>query len=255
MAGFVDHPAVLFVVFLALFMVAVAFGAFFLKKVVVLSDRERDDFNLVQTSTLTLLGLLIGFCLSMAVNRYDQRKNLEEEEANAVGTEYARADLADAPSSALIKNALVRYTKLRLADYRTRDPGELERINKETASLQSELWQLASDVAKQKPTPISAVIVTGMNDVLNSQDYSEAARINRIPPGAWALMIVIALFGCVVQGYGAKGNPRKGLLIIVLPVTVALSLALIADIDSPRGGIIHVQPQNLARLLQSFERQ
>jgi hypothetical protein len=66
------------------------------------------------------------------------------------------------------------------------------------------------------------------------------------------LMFVVALLGCVVQGYGAKGNLRRGLLITILPMTVALSLALIADIDSPRGGIIHVQPQNLARLLQSL---
>jgi len=65
-------------------------------------------------------------------------------------------------------------------------------------------------------------------------------------------MIVIAMLACVVQGYGAKGRIRRGLLVVFLPVTVALSLALIADIDSPRGGIIHVQPQNLTRLLRSF---
>lgn len=88
--------------------------------------------------------------------------------------------------------------------------------------------------------------------MLNSQDYSEAARINHIPLRAWFLMILIALFGCVVQGYGTKGNLCRGLLITILPVTVALSLALIADIDSPRGGIIHVQPQDLAWLLRSL---
>src|SRR5207302_380499 len=98
-----------------------------------------------------------------------------------------------------------------------------------------------------------ALVVAGMNDVLNSQDYSEAARINRIPLGAWVLMVVIALLGCAVQGYGAKGNTRKLMLVAILPLTIALSLALIADIDSPRGGIIHVEPQNLARLAQALK--
>jgi hypothetical protein len=42
---------------------------------------------------LTLLALIIGFSFSMAVSRYDQRKSYEEAEANAIGTEYARADL------------------------------------------------------------------------------------------------------------------------------------------------------------------
>lgn len=254
MAVFVDHPVALFAVLVVFFTAAVAFAAFVLRRVIVLDDKGRHDFHLVQGSTLTLLALLIAFSLSMAVGRYDTRRNLEEAEANAIGTEYARADLADPATSAAIKAALVRYVKLRLADYRTGNPIELARINKATADLQSELLRMATQVAQDKPTPISAVVVAGMNDVLNSQDYAEAARINHIPVGAWILMIVIALFGCVVQGYGAKGNLRSGLLLTTVPITVALSLALIADIDSPRGGIIHVQPQNLERLLLSLEK-
>jgi hypothetical protein len=252
MAAFVDHPGVLFVALFLLLVAAVAFGAYVLRRVVVLPDASREDFSIVQSATLTLLALLVGFSLSMAVGRYDQRKNLEEGEANAIGTEYARADLAEARTASKIKSALVRYTALRLADFRTRKPQEIEQVMHDTANLQSELWQLATQVAQERPTPIGALVVAGMNDVLNSQDYSEAARINHIPLGAWFLMIVIAMLGCAVQGYGAKGNLRKGLLIVILPLTVALSLALIADIDSPRGGMIRVQPQNLERLARSF---
>jgi hypothetical protein len=252
MAAFVAHPAVLFVVLLLLFIGAVAFGAHVLRRIVVLPEDDREDFNIVQTATLTLLALLVGFSLSMAVGRYDQRKNLEEGEANAIGTEYARADLADPVIGAKIKAGLIRYAELRLTDFRTRDLRELEHINRDTGARQAELWQLATQVAQEQPTPIGALVVAGMNDVLNSQDYSEAARINHIPLGAWFLMILIALLGCVVQGYGTKGRLRRGLLITILPVTVALSLALIVDIDSPRGGMIHVQPQDLARLLHSL---
>src|SRR5215469_11701749 len=202
MASFVGHPAFLFVVLLVLFVGAVAFGAYVLRRVAALPEEDREDFNVVQTATLTLLALLVGFSLSMAVGRYDQRKNLEESEANAIGTEYARADLASATVSAKMKAGLVRYTELRLADFRTQDRQELERIRRDTAALQAELWRLATQVAQEQPTPIGALVVAGMNDVLNSQDYSEAARINRIPLGAWFLMILIALFACVVQGYG-----------------------------------------------------
>ena len=61
-----------------------------------LKDDEREDFGVVQTATLTLLGLIIGFSFSMAVGRYDLRKNYEEAEANAIGTEYFRAGLLPA---------------------------------------------------------------------------------------------------------------------------------------------------------------
>jgi len=253
MASFVDHPAVLFIVLLVVLVAAVAFGASVLRRIVRLRDEDREDFNIVQSATLTLLALIVGFSLSMAVNRYDQRKNFEESEANAIGTEYARADLANDSDTVLMKTGLIRYTALRLADYRTREPEQLQRIGRDTATVQAELWRLATQVARDKPTPIGALVVAGMNDVLNSQDYSEAARINRIPLGAWVLMVVIALLGCAVQGYGAKGNTRKLMLVAILPLTIALSLALIADIDSPRGGIIHVEPQNLARLAQALK--
>jgi len=252
MAAFVAHPAILFIVLVGLFVASVAFGAFVLRRIAMLGDDERDDFNIVTTATLTLLALLIGFSLSMAVNRYDQRKNLEEAEANAIGTEYARADLASTPLANQIKAALVRYVQLRLDEYDTRDRQELARLDRDTAALQAQLWQLAVQVAREQPTPIGALVTAGMNDVLNSQDYSQAARINHIPLGAWFLMILIAMFGCTVQGYGAKGRLSRGLLITILPVTVALSLALISDIDSPRGGIIRIQPQNLTRLHQSL---
>ncbi|MGF6264887.1 hypothetical protein OKW49_005815 [Paraburkholderia youngii] len=252
MQAFVDHPGTLFVVLLVAFVGAITFGALALRRVFALKSEEREDFTIVETSTLTLLALLIGFNLSMAVNRYDQRKNLEENEANAIGTEYARADVVVPPVSAQIKAELTHYAQLRLAHFQTRDAQEIARIEADTAKSQAALWRLAAQVARDQPTPIGAVVMTGMNDVLNSQDYSEAALLNRIPLGAWTLMIVIGLFACVVQGYGARGSVRRGILIIVLPVTVALSLTLIADIDSPRGGIIHIEPQNLARLLRSL---
>ena len=56
-------------------------------------EGERQDFDIIRTASLTLLGLIIGFTFAMAVSRYDQRKNLEEAEANAIGTAYLRADL------------------------------------------------------------------------------------------------------------------------------------------------------------------
>ncbi|WP_250532456.1 hypothetical protein [Caballeronia sp. ATUFL_F1_KS39] len=254
MAAFVDHPAIVFLLVHVLLIVAAAIGVFVLRRVAPLGDEERDDLNAVQGATFTLLALLIGFSVSMAVSRYDLRKSLEEAEANAIGTEFTRVDLADPHFRDPMRAALIRYTRLRLTEFQTRDTDARRRLGSEIAALQSELWQQATQVGKAQPTPIGALVVAGMNDVLNSQDYSEAARINHIPHGAWILMILIAVFGCAVQGYGAKGKRRVALLVTILPFTVSLSLALIADIDSPRGGIIRVQPQNLTRLLHSLEK-
>ena len=95
-----------------------------------------------------------------------------------------------------------------------------------------------------------ALAISGMNDVLNSQGYTQAAWWNRIPSSAWALMIAIAVCCNVLVGYGARS--AKGIMLFILPLVVSISFLLIADIDSPRRGFIHVVPQNLVSLLQSL---
>jgi hypothetical protein len=81
----------------------------------------REDFSVIQAAALTLLGLLIGFTFSMAISRYDLRKNYEEAEANAIGTEYVRADLLPAADAAKVKELLRNYLDQRVLTYITRD--------------------------------------------------------------------------------------------------------------------------------------
>jgi hypothetical protein len=97
-----------------------------------------------------------------------------------------------------------------------------------------------------------ALVVSGMNDVLNSQGYTQAAWWNRIPVSAWGMLVLTAVWCNLSVGYGARGTAKTNKLLIVLPVIVSISFLLIADIDSPRGGLIHVAPQNLASLYQSL---
>src|ERR1700756_3517796 len=132
-----------------------------------LSESMRSDFNTVVGATLTLLGLLIGFTFSMATTRYDLRESLEEEEANAIGTEYARLDLLPGGAPAALQNLLRQYTDLRIQFYESRYGANLQRINAETANMQRQLWVAVATAAKSQPSPLSALASSGMNDVLN----------------------------------------------------------------------------------------
>jgi uncharacterized membrane protein len=203
----------------------------------------RSDFGVVQAATLTLLGLIIGFSFSMATGRYDLRKNYEEAEANAIGTEYVRTDLLPATDAVKVKELLKQYTDLRLRWYSSRSLDDVKQINTVTAEMQDRLWGAVSGPANAQPTPVVALAVGGMNDVLNSQGYTQAAWWNRIPVGAWCLMFAIALFSNWMVGYGVRLPEQK--LLMVLPLVIAVAFFLIADIDSPRGGVIRVHPQNL----------
>jgi len=190
----------------------------------------RLEFDFILGGVMTLLALIIGFTFAMAVNRYDQRKNYEAEEANAIGTEYLRLSLLPKDDAARVQALLRNYLDQRILTYTTRDRGQLRQINLETARLQSDMWTAVEANAQAQPTPVASFIAAGMNDVLSSQGYTEAAWRNRIPIAAWTLVLALSIFCNFLVGYGVHG--RNAVLALALPIAVSISLLLIADIDS-----------------------
>lgn len=251
MSSLINFPPLVFVTSLVVLWLSADLGNLIGRKLRPLKDDAREDFSVVQAATLTLLALLIGFAFSMAVSRYDQRKNYEEEEANAIGTEYVRADLLPATEAAKVRGLLRNYLDQRVLFYSVRDESELGGINASTAQLQTELWSTVQVPALASPSPVVALAVSGMNDVLNSQGYTQFAWWNRIPIAAWGLMGAIAVCSNMLVGYGARR--KETFLFLVLPLAVSISFFLIADIDSPRQGLIRVRPQNLISLSQSLQ--
>ncbi|HKD67031.1 MAG TPA: hypothetical protein VKB84_09345 [Candidatus Binataceae bacterium] len=249
-----NYPIVFSLLALFLLVLAAQIGAA-LHRRRPLKDDERADFGLVQSAALTLLGLIIGFSFAMATGRYDLRKNYEEAEANAIGTEYVRAGLLGPADAAKVCALLRKYLDLRILFYQTRNHMELQKVDAETVQLQSKMWSAVQVPALAHQTPVVGLAVSGMNDVLNSLGYTQAAWWNRIPTSAWGLMIAIAIGGNLLVGYGTRSPQPKAGLLFALPVLVTIAFLLIADIDSPRGGLIHVVPQNLISLSQSLPRQ
>lgn len=212
--------------------------------------QDKQDVSVLTNASLTLLALVIAFSFSMAAGRYDQRKNYEEEEANAIGTEYVRAGLLPATKAAQLRRLLTDYLSQRLLFYTTRDDGRLSQIGVETAALQGSMWSIVQAAAAERPTPPTTLVVAGMNDVINRQGYTEAAWLYRIPLGSWYMMMALAVGCSFLVGFGA--NRRDVLLFTGLPMIIAVTFFLISDIDSPRHGVIRVLPQNLISLTQSL---
>ncbi len=250
-----NYPVIVLVVSFLLLWLSGWIGTSFRKKKHLTDDAAGADAGLVLGATLTLLGLIIGFTFSMAISRYEQRKNYEEAEANAIGTEYVRADLLPAADAQKVRALLANYTDQRILFYRAHDEQQLRRVNADTAQLQTELWSTVAKPAVTQQTAMTALVVSGMNDVLNSQGYTQAAWWNRIPPSAWVLMFMIGLCCNLLIGYCIRRTGMEFVVFLVLTLVVSISFFLIADIDSPRGGIIRVEPQNLVSLSQSLHPQ
>ena len=188
----------------------------------------------------------------MAIDRHDNRETLEEGEANAIGTEYLRADLLPKNASARTKDLLNQYLDQRILFYSRQSKEKIAEIRQKTDALQNALWNEVLPAAQTQPSPTMALVVSGMNDVLNSQGYVQAAWWNRIPYPAWALMTAIAICANVLVGFGARNFKKNVGLFMIFPFVTSVSFFLIADIDSPRGGVIRIEPRNLITLKQAL---
>ena len=191
----------------------------------------------------------------MAIDRHDQREIFEEGEANAIGTEYLRADLLPPKASTATKDLLIQYIDQRILFYSKQSPEKIQEIRSKTDQLQMALWNEILPVVRAKDTPAIALVASGMNDVLNSQGYVQAAWWNRIPFTAWALMAAIAVCANLLVGFGARNFQKNTALFMIFPFVVSVSFFLIADIDSPRGGVIRIEARNLVALKNNLTQQ
>jgi hypothetical protein len=249
----VDFPFLIFVVSLAALWLSAQIGLFSRRILQPPAEAEQKDFEVVLAGILTMLGLIIGFGFSMAVNRYDQRQNYEATEANAISTEYLRADLFPAPEANRVRHLLKEYLKQRVVFYETRDKSQLAQANLRTIQLENDLWSVTEATATTQPNAVGAIVVAGMNEVFDSRDYTEAAWRNRLPLAAWHMLLAIAIFSNLLIGYSSNRKNMK--LFLALPLAVCIAFFLIADIDAPRHGLIRVVPQDLVSLSQSLQSQ
>lgn len=252
MFDLLDYPAAILIIAFSIFCFVVWAGAALRKNKQELGGADREEFLFILGSTLTLLGLIIGFTFSMAVSRYDLRKQYEEQEANTIGTEYNRVDLLPAADALRVHALLSTYLDQRIVHYETRNYRRLKEIEAQTERLQTDLWSGVAAPAAVEPTAVNTLILAGMNEVLDSEGYAQASSSNRIPTAAWALLTIISILCNYLVGYSLRG--KRTFVALILPVALSVSIFLIADIDSPRGGFIRVRPHNLERLADSLRR-
>jgi len=202
-------------------------------------------------ASLGLLAFMLAFTFGLAAQRYDRRRDLLVDEANAIGTAYLRAEMLP-ERGAEIRRLLREYVEARLQAMRKE--GVVEGIRR-SERLQGQLWTEAAAVGQRNPTSIIVgLFVQSLNDVIDMHGKRLFADLrNRVPGIIWAALFSIAFFSLAAMGYhsGISGTVRS-----ISQLAVALSFAavigLIADLDRPQAGTLTVSPQSLIDLQQSM---
>lgn len=210
------------------------------------------DLGATLGGLLGLLGLLLAFTFGMAGERFDRRKTLVVEEANAIGTAWLRIDLVPEPQRAQARYVLRAYTQARLdvAQLSTRD----EAISR-SEKLQAELWSITSAAAAASPTPTVALFVAAVNEVIDMHGRRvQAALRNPIPPTIFATLYAVAILVLGMAGYarGITGD-QSATVNLVLALVLAVVLALILDLDRPYEGLLTVSQQAMRDLLGTMQ--
>ena len=221
------------------------------------NEPARSQVNMLEAASLGLLALLLGFTFSMALTRYDTRRQLVLDEANAIGTTYLRAQLLPEPARKEISNLLRRYVDVRLEFYQAGiSQRKLQKVDDDTEKLHGALWSYAIAAGGQDPRAIpTGLFIQSLNDVIDLHAKRVTALENHVPESIFILLLIVATLSLGLVGYGAgMGRDRNLLPAVISIILIASVILLIMDLDRPRRGLIKVSQQSMVDLQNSLKR-
>lgn len=228
-------------------------GVFLGKKHRLVSEQEdRTPIGSIVAATLGLLAFLLAFTFGIAASKFEDRRILVVDEANAIGTTYLRAGYLQNPHRKEIKNLLKEYVAVRLEAL---IPGNIAYGIKKSEDLQDRLWLQAIAVAEKSPNSVVVgLFIQSLNEVIDLH----AKRVNigmriRIPIIIWIALYFVTILAIGTVGYqiGLIHARYMGITLLLI-LTFSSVIVLIADLDRPQEGFIIVSQQSLIDLNDKF---
>jgi hypothetical protein len=204
---------------------------------------------------LGLLGLLLGFALSMAIARWDTRRDVIVEEANAIGTLSLRAGLLEDPLRDQLREALRAYSDARIALGGSRDRLDLLRTARsESEALHAAIWSVVERA--NQPTTTNATLaslISAANDLIDLHELRLASLENHLPPALFFLLLALGVLSVafLAWSFGAASH-RSRAPMLLLALLMGAVLLLIMDVNRPQRGMVNVGVAPLERAEESI---
>lgn len=214
-----------------------------------------DQVKLVLGAILSLLGLLIGFVLSISIGGYNDRQKTEENEMVVIGAALQRTQLLVSPQRENAEKLLHEYLDARIEFFKADSQLDNRSWRVISTNKQNKLWEIATIEANKAPNPVMASVLTAYNELYISQEKTTVSWRYQIPNIVWGLLIFFALVSNFLIGYNARREQGMNMLILIFPFLITLALFIIAEIDIPGKGVIHVTPDDLLSLKEIWNSQ
>ena len=221
------------------------------------TEDARSQIITIQGAMLGLLALLLGFTFSMAMSRFEIRKQQVLEESNAIGTTYLRAQLMPEPPRKEVSDLLRQYVEVRLQFYQAGIAGQgFQQAVDQTERLQLQLWSRATAWADKDPRAVTAgLFLQSLNETIDLHSKGLTALENHVPGIIMVLLYFVALAAIGLIGYGCGLAGRRNFLVtMVTCVLIAAVSVVIIDLDRPQRGLIRVGLGRMVELRHSLEK-
>ena len=209
--------------------------------------KTEGDGSFMLSSVVGLLALLIGFTFALAVDRFETRRGLVLEEANAIGTAYLRTQLLEEPHRARISRLMVEYTDNRLELSRLHEGEARDRVIRND-QLIDQLWiETMAAWPTIRGMDFSSSYLDSMNTVIDLNESRKISRQAKVPHAVYAVLFIYIIVTAGLVGYTRKST-RERWSALFLFVLLTLTLMLIVDIDRPVDGGINTSQRPMEDL-------
>jgi hypothetical protein len=204
-------------------------------------EEKNSHEGYIVSAVLGLLALLMGFTFSLAIERFETRRNYVLEDANAIGTAYLRAQLLGEPHRSRLSKLLIAYTDNMIVISKL-PPDEARKLLAADDRLLNDIWAAtAAAFDSIKGLDFSSTFVDSMNAMIDLDSSRRASRQAHVPSEVLAVLFVYLIGTAGVLGY-VLGFGRTRFAAAFLLLLLCLSLLLIIDIDrATTGGIAESQ--------------
>ncbi|MFZ1375211.1 MAG: hypothetical protein WAS25_01295 [Geothrix sp.] len=206
-------------------------------------DSARRNLGALEGAVFGLMGLLMAFTFSGAASRFDGRRQLVAQEANAIGTAYLRLDLLPAPAQPAIREDFRRYLDARLAHFQNPPESQASKAALARANhLQGVIWSEAvAACGKDSQAPVPVLVLPALNEMIDITT-TRAMAMNQHPPRVvYVMLALLSLASALLAGHGmAEGRVRSWAHMLGFAALSAITIFLILDLEYPRLGLIRV---------------
>src|SRR5215217_4176549 len=209
-----------------------------------LTDVARARLTAVEAAIFGLMGLMIAFTFSGAADRYELRRKLTVEEANAIGSSYSRLDLLPVSSrQAALREKYRLYLEARLGVYSLLPDVDASTAKAAAAvKFQQEIWAETIAALAEAPPHVTLVVIPALDEMMDIATTSAIAALTHTPKIIMAMLLLLGFVCSVLAGYAIAGTETRQVAIHLLAFACIMTATIyvIIDLDYPRFGLIRI---------------